>query len=108
MSEGRSATRGARSERGQGDEIRPRIPGVRHLERQSIGRVQDPEALPIEHDDRGGIAGDERIPPPALGPLDALEQDAGPIPASAGKTPTGVDTSASSSVHTGASAKPSA
>ena len=66
--------------RGQRDEVGPRVPGVRHLDRQPIRRVEVPETLPVEHDDRGGIAGDERIPPPPLGTLDALEQDAGSIP----------------------------
>ena len=66
-----------RSERAsEGDEIRTGVTAARRLERQSVGGVLDPEAVTIEHDDRRGVARDERVPPPALGALDALEQQA--------------------------------
>ncbi len=64
---------------GERDQVGPRVPAVRHLHRQPFGRVQDPEPIPVEHDDRGGIAGDERVASPTLGTLDALEQDAGSV-----------------------------
>ena len=103
VSGGRSAGRGPASDRAMRDQRLPWLgAGRRQRHRERADHVLDPHAVRVHDDDGRRVAGDERVPAPALGAFDATRGSGpGPSPARAGKSPTGVETSASSSVQTG-------
>ena len=86
-------------------------PSRRLARRQVADDVAQVQAPVVDDHDRGGIAGDERVPAPPFGAFDGFQQDARPLARDGRERATGVATSASSSVQTGTSghsaAKPS-
>ena len=76
VSGGRSGSRGPRSDLAAAISASRAEPVPILREGQLPSRVLDPEPVAVEHQGRGGVAGDEGVPTPALGALHRLEQDA--------------------------------
>ncbi len=64
-------------------------PERRRLEGHLSNGVLDTQAVRVQHDRRGRVAGDERVPTPALGSLHRFEEDPRPVAGDRGEQPDG-------------------